>query len=276
MMDALPDEGVPAEQVLGELAGLRAGDLPTHGGQLFAYVYDPAVPGLDELAVAAYAGSAHVNGLDPTAFPSLLGTENALVAAAAKLLGGDGRTVGTVTSGGTESLLLAVKAARDSRPEVAAPRLVVPATAHAAFAKAAAYLRVALDVVAVDPVTMRPDPAAMAAAIGPDTVLVAVSAPSYAHGVVDPVAEVAALGRAGGGTVPRRRLLRRLDPAVPAPARRAGTRVRAGPARRHQHLGGPAQVRVRAEGRIGSCCTGTRPTGGRSTSRGRTGPGTRW
>jgi sphinganine-1-phosphate aldolase len=175
MIDALPERGVPAEQILAELGELRAADLPTHGGRLFAYVYDPAVDGLDELARAAYAGSAQVNGLDPTAFPSLLAMENALVAAAAKLLGGDAGTVGSVTGGGTESLILAVKAARDAHPEIARPRLVVPVTAHAAFAKAAHYLRVELDVVPVR--DLRADPAAMAAAITADTVLVAASAP---------------------------------------------------------------------------------------------------
>ncbi|MEU4426784.1 aminotransferase class V-fold PLP-dependent enzyme [Actinoplanes sp. NPDC024001] len=196
MIDALPDKGVPGEQILAELHEMRGADLPTHGGRLFAYVYDPAVDGLDELARAAYAISAQVNGLDPTAFPSLLAMENALVGAAARLLGGDRDTVGSVTSGGTESLILAVKAARDAHPEIANPRLVVPSTAHAAFAKAAHYLRVALDVV---PVTgLRADPPAMAAAISPDTVLVAASAPSYAHGVVDPIPQLAAIAAERG------------------------------------------------------------------------------
>ncbi|GLW33384.1 pyridoxal phosphate-dependent decarboxylase family protein [Actinoplanes regularis] len=196
MIDALPEKGVPADQILAELRELRAGDLPTHGGRLFAYVYDPALDGLDELARAAHALSASVNGLDPTAFPSLLAMENALVAAAAKLLGGDASTVGSVTSGGTESLILAVKAARDAHPSLQNPRLVVPSTAHAAFAKAAHYLRVGLDVVPVQ--DLRADPAAMAAAIGPETVLVAASAPSYAHGVVDPIPELAAVAAERG------------------------------------------------------------------------------
>jgi glutamate/tyrosine decarboxylase-like PLP-dependent enzyme len=154
-------------------------------------VYDPALDGLDQLAQAAHQISAHVNGLDPTAFPSLLAMENALVGAAARLLGGDDAVVGSVTGGGTESLLLAVKAARDARPGVDRPRLAVPSTAHAAFAKAAHYLRVELDTVPVGP-DLRADPAAMSAAIGPDTVLVAGSAPSYAHGVVDPIPALAA------------------------------------------------------------------------------------
>ncbi|MBG0567887.1 pyridoxal phosphate-dependent decarboxylase family protein [Actinoplanes aureus] len=196
MINALPEQGVPADQVLAELRELRTADLPTHGGRLFAYVYDPAVDGLDELARAAYAISAQVNGLDPTAFPSLLAMENALVGAAARLLGGDAETVGSVTSGGTESLILAVKAARDAHPTIANPRLVVPSTAHAAFAKAAHYLRVELDVVPVK--GLRADPEAMAAAVGPDTVLIAASAPSYAHGVVDPIPQLAAIAAERG------------------------------------------------------------------------------
>lgn len=229
MIDALPPQGVPADQVLAELRGMRAADLPTHGGRLFAYVYDPAKAGLDELAMSAYALSAHVNGLDPTAFPSLLATENALVAAAARVLGaGPGTTapdvVGSVTSGGTESLILAVKTARDAHPEITSPRLVAPSTAHAAFAKAAHYLGVELDLVPVDPETFTPDPAAVAAAITADTVLVACSAPSYAQGVVDPVEQIAAIAAErgvrchvdacfGGWALP---FLRRVGVAVPA------------------------------------------------------------
>ncbi|WP_329111073.1 aminotransferase class V-fold PLP-dependent enzyme [Micromonospora sp. NBC_01699] len=228
MVEALPPHGVPAAQVLDEVRGLRAADRPTHGGRLFAYVYDPAVPGLDDLANSAYALSAHVNGLDPTAFPSLLAMENALVGAAATVLGGGPgssapEVVGSVTGGGTESLILAVKTARDAHPEIGAPRLVVPVTAHAAFAKAAHYLGVALDLVPVSPETLRPDPADIAAAIGPQTVLVACSAPSYAHGVVDPVAAIAQIAAAagvrchvdacfGGWTLP---YLRRLGVEVP-------------------------------------------------------------
>ncbi|MBW4703356.1 aminotransferase class V-fold PLP-dependent enzyme [Micromonospora sp. RL09-050-HVF-A] len=220
--------GVPAERVLDEIRQLRAGDRPVHGGRLFAYVYDPGVGGLDALGAAAHAESAHVNGLDPTAFPSLLAMENWLVGAAGGLLGGGPGSaapdvVGSVTSGGTESLILAVKAARDAHPELTAPRIVVPASGHAAFAKAAHLLRVTLDTVPVDPVTLRPSVADVATAIRPETVLVACSAPSYAHGVIDPVAGIAQVAAAagvrchvdacfGGWTLP---YLRRLGVPVP-------------------------------------------------------------
>ena len=126
--------------------------------------------------------------------------ENDLVGFGLGLLDAPQGAVGTVTSGGTESVLLAVQTARDARPEVERPRMVVPSTAHAAFHKAAHYFGVEMVVVPVG-ADFRADVTATTAAVelAPErTVLVAASAPSYAHGVVDPVAEVAALAAARG------------------------------------------------------------------------------
>ncbi len=190
---ALPS-GRPAAEILADLRAFRAADAPTRGGRTFAYVYDPGLDGLDELAAAAYSAYATVNGLDMTVFPSVARLENDLIAAAVRLLGRPGAQ-GTFTSGGTESIMLAVKTARDharATRGVTEPRLVLPSTAHAAFHKAAAYLAVEPVVVPVDPATYRADPAAMAAAMTDRTVLVVASAPSYAHGVIDPVEEIAA------------------------------------------------------------------------------------
>ncbi len=182
---------------LERLATLQEADLPVHGGRTLAYVYDSGDPEIDRIAREAVAAYAASNALDPTAFPSLLQMENELVGFACGLLDAPDGAVGTVTSGGTESILLAVQGARDSRPEVTRPRMVLPATAHAAFHKAAHYFGVEAVLVPVGP-DFRADAAAMAAAIDEDTVLVAVSAPSYAHGVVDPVADVAAAAAARG------------------------------------------------------------------------------
>jgi len=194
---SLPTAGLPADRVLEQLRTLRSADLPTHGGRTLAYVYDSALTGLDELAAGAHALASSANGLDPTAFPSLLKMENDIVAAAAALLGGDESTVGSVTSGGTESCMLAVHAARAAHPSLARPRIVVASTAHAAFHKAAHYFDVE---VATIPVTesFTADASAMADAIDDRTVLVVVSAPSYAHGVLDPVPDVAAAAAARG------------------------------------------------------------------------------
>ena len=185
---------------LDRLRELQAADLPVHGGRTLAYVYDSGLPDIDRIgreAVAAYAGS---NGLDPTAFPSLLQMENDLVGFALGLLDGPDTAVGTVTSGGTESVLLAVQAARDAHPGVAEPRMVLPATAHAAFHKAAHYFGVEPVLVPVR-ADFTADVAATERAVDSArdrTVLVVASAPSYAHGVVDPVTELAALAAARG------------------------------------------------------------------------------
>lgn len=176
---------------LARLRELQEADLPVHGGRTLAYVYDSGDPEIDRIAREAVASYAASNALDPTAFPSLLKMENDLVGFACTLLDAPEGAVGTVTSGGTESILLAVQGARDSRPDVERPRMIMPATAHAAFHKAAHYFGVEAVLVPVGP-EHRADAAAMAAAIDEDTVLVVASAPSYAHGVVDPVAEIAA------------------------------------------------------------------------------------
>ncbi|MFT4299192.1 MAG: aminotransferase class V-fold PLP-dependent enzyme [Aeromicrobium sp.] len=188
------------DDILAELEALRAGDLPTHGGRTLAYVYDSGLAEADELGRRALAMYGSTNGLDPTAFPSLLRMENDLVAMARGLFHGSADMVGTVTSGGTESILLAVKTARDAAG-VADPVLVAPSTVHAAFHKACHYFGVERVAVPVDPLTFRADPAAMAEAMDAHAgrvVLVAASAPSYAHGVVDPIEEIAAVARVRG------------------------------------------------------------------------------
>ncbi len=183
-----------ATEILRRLEELRANDLPTHGGRTLAYVYDSGLADADALGKQALAMYASTNGLDPTAFPSLLAMEQELIAFSRPLFHGSPRTVGTVTSGGTESILLAVQGARDAQPKVTSPVMIVPTTIHAAFNKAAHYFGVERISVDVDPVTKRADPAAMTAAMdehGDRVVLVAASAPSYAHGVIDPIAEIA-------------------------------------------------------------------------------------
>ncbi|MEV6288162.1 aminotransferase class V-fold PLP-dependent enzyme [Kribbella sp. NPDC051770] len=182
--------------VLTRLRALQEGDLPTHGGSTLAYVYDSGLAEADEIGRAALAQYGATNGLDPTVFPSLRTLENELVGWARRLLNGPS-AVGTVTSGGTESVLLAVQAARDA-VAVSSPNMVIPSTAHAAFHKAAHYFGVRAIVVDVDPLTFTPRPADVAAAIDDKTVLVVASAPSYAHGVIDPIPEIAAAAASRG------------------------------------------------------------------------------
>ncbi|MFV2178171.1 pyridoxal phosphate-dependent decarboxylase family protein [Actinomadura sp. LOL_016] len=189
----LPEDGRPAAELLDRLAALREADLPVRGGKVTAYVYDTGRDAVHDLAATAYGEMLEVNCLDPTAFPSIVALEREVVGAVAARLGGG---TGIFTSGGTESIMLAVKAARDARP-VREPQLVLPATAHPAFHKAAHYLGLEPVTVPVD-AEYRADPAAVAAAITPRTVLVVASAPSYPQGVMDPVPEIAAIAASAG------------------------------------------------------------------------------
>lgn len=189
-----PEQAMTVEEISAALRQLQGMDLPAHGGRTLAYVYDSGLAEADAIGLEALGLFAGSNALDPTAFPSLLAMENDLVGMAARLLDGPDGVVGSVTSGGTESVLLAVLAARDGAGSApGAASMVLPTTAHAAFLKAAHYFGVEPIVVDVDPVTYRADAAAMAAAVREDTVLIVGSAPSYAHGVVDPIGALAAV-----------------------------------------------------------------------------------
>ncbi|WP_342447097.1 aminotransferase class V-fold PLP-dependent enzyme [Ornithinimicrobium sp. CNJ-824] len=196
------DVAVDADAVLARLTAYRGHDAPTHGGRVLSYVYDSGLAALDEVAARAARDVQAVNGLDPTTFPSVALMEGDLVAFGRCILHGPD-AVGSVTSGGTESCLLAVKAARDVWRErhpgsATRPRIVLPQTAHAAFHKAAHYLDLDVDVVPVDPATGTLPAGDLTRRIDEATALVVVSAPAYPHGVVDPVAEVAAAAQEAG------------------------------------------------------------------------------
>ncbi|MBH0054613.1 aspartate aminotransferase family protein [Salinibacterium sp. SWN139] len=186
----------PAD-ILERLNALREADAPTHGGHVLSYVYDSGLAELDELAAQAIRAVQPVNGLDPTTFTSVAVMEREVLGFARDMLGGDEDVVGTVTTGGTESCLLAVKTARDvwrgtgASARTGMPRLLAPVTVHAAFQKAAHYFGLELDLVPVGP---GGDVAAsdLIAHMGDDVALVVVSAPSYAHAAMDPIVEVAA------------------------------------------------------------------------------------
>jgi len=200
MSTAFPEIGQRREEILAALADTCARDLRSDG-RAFAFIYDA---GDEARAIArdAFAACMGINGLDPTAYPSSRAIENAVVKAWLEMLGAPEGAVGTATAGGTESVMLAVKAARDharrTRPQVSAPTMLLPVTAHACFHKAAHYLGVEVVEVAVDPVSFRADPEDARRKMSGDVILVVGSAPSYAHGVIDPIEELAALAAAGG------------------------------------------------------------------------------
>jgi len=204
----LPKAGSPRDEVMRELRAARANDVRWRDGRVFSLVYwcgDDVLGLLKEASAELFCE----NGLNPTAFPSLRRFETEVLQMVAGLLGHPD-AAGTMTSGGTESILMAVKTARDharaTKPRRGRPNVVLPTTAHPAFDKAGQYFDVEMRHVPVDG-ALRVDLAAVEAAITEDTILLVGSAPAYPHGVIDPIAELGALAE-------RRGLLLHVDACV--------------------------------------------------------------
>jgi len=194
-MKSIPQKGMPQEEVLATLKDLKSGDADWHEGRMFGLIYN-AGPDVEEMAKAAYASYIFENALSPFAFPSLLKMETEFISMVSTLFGGDEETVGSMTSGGTESILMAVKAAREwariVRPEIKTPELIAPITIHPAWNKAADYLGLKIILTSVDD-EFRADVKAMEQAITKNTILLGATAVTYPHGVVDPIHELGPL-----------------------------------------------------------------------------------
>jgi len=200
---ALPADGLPraeVEEAVGRLAG--AEERRWRDGYASGAVYhgDPEHVGfLNRI----YALQSQANPLHPDLWPSSVKYEAEVVAMTAGMLGaaqaGD-PVVGTVSSGGTESILLAMRAYRDRARElrgIERPGIVAPVTAHAAFDKASRYFDMPLVKVPVDAEHVA-DTDALARAVTPETAVVVASAPSFPHGVIDPVPAIAAIAAERG------------------------------------------------------------------------------
>ena len=196
-----PSTGSPVDEVVRELGSKKDGDVRWAEGRTFGLVFD----GGDEVREVAERAARlflHENALNTSAFPSLGEIQSELCGWTAELLHGPAGTAGFLTSGGTESILCAVEAARErarSERSVVDPEIVLAESAHAAFHKGAHLFGLRTRVVPVtDAWTVDLD--AMADAIGPKTALVVASAPQYPQGVVDPVAEIAELAASVGAS----------------------------------------------------------------------------
>jgi glutamate/tyrosine decarboxylase-like PLP-dependent enzyme len=168
-------------------------------GRAFTLAYS-AGPEVGAVAEDAYRRFMTENALNTDAFPSLRRIQQDVVAIVSAWLDGWPEAAGFMTTGGTESILLAVEAARQRgllERDVRRPNVVLPTSAHAAFEKGAHYFGLENRRVAVRD-DWRADVDAMAAAIDDDTVLVVGSAPQYPQGVIDPITDIAALATERG------------------------------------------------------------------------------
>jgi glutamate/tyrosine decarboxylase-like PLP-dependent enzyme len=195
----LPKQGLSREAILAAMKQRKAKDANWHAARTFSLVY-PAGEEVDEILADACNLYLHENALNPLRFPSLREMEIEVVGDTAELLHAPAGAGGCMTSGGTESIVMAVLAARErARKErgVTSPTLVAPRTAHPAFAKAAKYLGLELVQIPLD-ADLRADLAAAEQLVDERTALVVGSAPNYPFGTVDPIPALAALAAQRG------------------------------------------------------------------------------
>ncbi|MDR0884693.1 MAG: aspartate aminotransferase family protein [Oscillospiraceae bacterium] len=194
-MLAFPQDGLSRDEVLASLDEYRAADGDWQGGKTWSLVYY-AGEEITQLAEDAYRKYFHTNALNPFVFQSLKRLETETLSMVASLFHGDDDTVGSLTSGGSESILMALKTYRDEarvlHPEITEPEVVLPISAHAAFEKAAHYFGLKL-IHAPLADDYRVDIAAVESLITPNTILLVGSTPQYPHGVIDPIEELGAL-----------------------------------------------------------------------------------
>jgi sphinganine-1-phosphate aldolase len=191
----IPLEGRSSGDILAEMKAAKSGDTPWLEGKTWSlqYYIDEAHHAVLKEAHQLYFSENYIN---PFLFKSLLKMEKEVISMVTNLLNGPETTVGTMTSGGTESILLAMYACREwakkYRPSIKAPEIVAPRTIHPAFDKAAHYFGLTLRKAKVLP-SQEADVVDMERLVSKDTILLLASAPSFAHGALDPIPEIGRL-----------------------------------------------------------------------------------
>lgn len=196
----LPEKGTDWESLKREMEKRGANDVKWRDGKTAVYVFN-AGPDVERVQKEAYALFQSENGLGPMAFPSLKRMEDEVVANGLALLHAPEGAAGNITSGGTDSITMAMKTARDfARAEKGVKgqvNIVLPYSAHPAFDKAAKVMEIEVRRVAVGADYLA-DVEAMAKAADDKTIMIAGSAPCFPYGLIDPIAKLGALAQARG------------------------------------------------------------------------------
>lgn len=195
---SIPANGLPHQTILEQLKTKKSGDAKWRSGRIWSMVYFVSDEHLQLMEEAAKLFLSE-NQLNPLAFQSLLSLERELVDMATGLLHGDETTTGVFTSGGTESIILALyayreQAHRERRFGGGSLEIVVPQSIHPVFEKAAHLLGLKVRKAPVG-ADYCADPAAVEKLITRRTILLAASAPTYPHGILDPIEDIAAIAR---------------------------------------------------------------------------------
>ena len=198
MSSNIPEKGRPYEEILAQLDQFGKDDPLYKEGKTWSLVYYLNKEHTDFLE-AAYAKYFSANGLNPTAFKSLKRLEKEVLKFTAELLHIGDDACGVMTSGGTESCLLAVKTYRDfgKAKGIRKPEMILPETAHVAWDKGAEYFGVKIRRAPLAP-DHRVDVDAVRKRINRNTVMILGSAPEYPHGIIDPIEKLGELAKAHG------------------------------------------------------------------------------
>ncbi len=189
-----PINGLGKDALLAQMKELSGDDINWKQGRTFSLVYNPG-PEISSMVKEAYNLFFSENALNPTAFPSLRRMEAEVVSMTANLFHGE-NAAGTMSSGGTESIFLALHTARQwalkNRPRISEPEIILPASAHPAFHKACHYLQLKTVVIPLDE-NSQANMTEMWSAINKNTIMLVGSAPSYPHGIIDPIEKMSTL-----------------------------------------------------------------------------------
>ena len=166
-------KGISSQEILKVIDDQRQQDVKWREGRSFSLSY---FGGDDVYDLSQKVASKFLcdNPLNPTAFPSLKKFENEVVMMVRDLLGGDSSCAGTMTTGGTESILLALKSARSwakvNKPDVKVPEVIVPNTVHPAFQKGAYYFGIKIVEINVGK-DFKPDPEVYRSSVTQNTII---------------------------------------------------------------------------------------------------------
>jgi glutamate/tyrosine decarboxylase-like PLP-dependent enzyme len=198
-MSSLPADGAQWPPLEARMAALAAHDVKWRDGKTAIYVFN-AGEEVERVKKAAYAAFAEENGLGPGAFPSLAQMEREVVGYALGLLNAPSGAAGAMTSGGTDSITMAIKAARDharaTRGVKGPVNVVLPYSGHPAFDKACALMEIEIRRTPLK--DMLADPDAIEAAVDDSTIMIVGSAPCFPFGLIDPIAALSALAERRG------------------------------------------------------------------------------
>ncbi len=193
----LPAQGRDWDTLKAEMTGMAKGDVDWRSGKLAVYIFNAGEDVLD-VGHDAYGLFTSENGLGPLAFPSVATMEKQVIEIGLSLLHAPDTGWGAMTSGGSESIMCAVKAARAYAKQTKGLKagegeIILPLTAHPAFDKAAQTLELSVKRIPVSMPSGEADTAAMRAAVTEKTIMIVGSAPNFPYGVVDPIPELSAL-----------------------------------------------------------------------------------